>query len=320
METTASDILWHDRVLPFRLFPSNARGRITRLGPTLDDVLARHDYPGKVSAMVAEATLITALVGQTMRHRWKLSLQIRGDGPVRLIATDYVAPAAGGAPGRIRAYASFDRSRLAGAASGGIALLGRGFFALLVDQGTGAKPFQGITPLTGDSLAECAETYFDQSEQLATRFALALAPAGTDGTAGGWRGGGILLQRLPEGDPGTPDSRAEDGGTFDRAEEWNRLRILLETAQPAELTGPAASPEQVVRRLFPGEDPVFSPADPVLFGCSCGPEKVRQTMSIYSARDIRSMTDARGLVTADCQFCGARYEFEPETLGSEAKP
>ncbi len=318
MERTAGDILWHDRILPFRLFPSNARGRIARLGPTLDDVLARHDYPGPVSEMVAEATLLTALVGQTMRRRWRLSLQIRGDGPVRLIATDYVAPATAGAPGRIRAYASFDRERLAKTASEGIALLGKGYFALLVDQGKGTKPFQGITPLAGPSLAECAETYFDQSEQLATRFALALAPAG--GAGAGWRGGGILLQRLPDQDARPPADCTDAGLPTDREDEWNRLRILLDTVQPAELTGSGISPERLVNHLFHGENPVFSPADPVCFGCSCGPEKVRQTMSIYSARDIRSMTDAKGLVTADCQFCGARYEFEPDTLGFEAKP
>ena len=120
---------------------------------------------------MAEAALLTALIGPTIKLRWKLSLQIRGDGPARLIATDYYAPAAEGAPGRIRAYASFDETRLDPDADP-FPQIGHGYFAVLIDQGKGTTPYSGLTPIAGGSLADCAQTYFAQSEQLPTRFAL----------------------------------------------------------------------------------------------------------------------------------------------------
>ena len=105
-------IAWDDTVLPFQLDQSDIRGRVARLDGVLDRALEQHDYPAQIEALVAEMTLLTALIGQTVKLRWKLSLQVRGDGPARLIATDYYAPTEEGAPARIRAWASFDERRL----------------------------------------------------------------------------------------------------------------------------------------------------------------------------------------------------------------
>jgi molecular chaperone Hsp33 len=110
--TLGSRIAWDDTVLPFQLDRPDIRGRVARLDGVLDRVLAQHDYPRPVEALVAEAALLTALIGQTIKLRWKLSLQIRGDGPARLIATDYFAPTEDGQPARIRAYASYDEDRI----------------------------------------------------------------------------------------------------------------------------------------------------------------------------------------------------------------
>ena len=85
-----------------------------------------------------------------------------------------------------------------------------------------------------------------------------------------------------------------------------------------ELIGPDVSPTDLLVRLFHQEGPrVFDP-QPVRFGCTCSADRVRQSLSIYSAKDIGHMTTEGGIVTADCQFCGAHYEFEPDTLGFEA--
>lgn len=175
--TLGSQIAWDDTVLPFQLDRSDIRGRVARLDGTLEEILAQHSYPPEIEALVAEATLLTAMIGQTIKLRWRLSLQIRGDGPARLIATDYYAPTDEGAPARIRAWASYDENRLE---PGGNPFdqIGRGYFAIVIDQGKGMAPYQGITPLAGGSLRACAESYFAQSEQLPTRFALSF---GTDG-------------------------------------------------------------------------------------------------------------------------------------------
>src|SRR5690606_26999345 len=141
----------------FQLDRSDIRGRVARLDGTLDRILGQHDYPPAIEALVAEAALLTALIGQTIKLRWKLSLQIRGDGPARLIATDFYAPKEPGQPARLRAYASFDRDRI-GEVGDPFSLIGSGYFAILIDQGRGTTPYQGITPITGGSLSACAQT------------------------------------------------------------------------------------------------------------------------------------------------------------------
>ncbi len=110
--TLGNRIAWDDTVLPFQLDRSDIRGRVVRLDGVLDRVLAQHSYPPVIEGLVAQTALLTALIGQTIKLRWKLSLQVRGDGPARLIATDYYAPREDGAPAQLRAYASYDADRL----------------------------------------------------------------------------------------------------------------------------------------------------------------------------------------------------------------
>ncbi len=323
--TLGSQIAWDDTVLPFQLDQSDIRGRVCRLDGVLDRVLAQHDYPPQIEALVAETALLTALIGQTIKLRWKLSLQVRGDGPARLVATDYFAPKAEGEPAEIRAYASFDADRLDSSAPA-FSQIGKGYFAVLIDQGPDTTPYQGITPIAGGSLSACAETYFAQSEQLPTRFAMAFGESSMPGTAPAWRAGGVMLQHMPKASPFAVGGGSGEGGLLDPSdvlngdelENWTRANLLLDTVEEMELVGPVVQPTELLVRLFHEEGPrVFDP-QPVSFGCTCSADKVRQSLSIYSARDIGHMTTDEGIVTADCQFCGAHYEFDPNTLGFEA--
>ncbi|MBC7143467.1 MAG: Hsp33 family molecular chaperone HslO [Rhodobacteraceae bacterium] len=324
--TQLSQIAWDDTVLPFQLDLSDIRGRVARLDGVLDRILLQHSYPGMVEALVAEAALLTALIGQTIKLRWKLSLQIRGDGPVRIIATDYYAPVKDGEPARIRGWASYDAERLDPAAAG-FGQIGKGYFALLLDQGAGTTPYQGITPLSGGSLSACAETYFAQSEQLPTRFALSFGRSRLAGEGERWRAGGVMLQHMPKASPFVAsEGGSGEGGLLvagdmldgDEGENWSRANLLLDTVEELELIGPQVAPTDLLVRLFHEEGPRVFDAQAVKFGCSCSPEKVRESLSIYSAKDIAHMTTENGIVTADCQFCGAHYKFDPETLGFEA--
>ena len=188
--TFGSKLAWDDTVLPFQLDLSDIRGRVARLDGVLGGILRQHDYPPQVEALVAEMALLTALVGQTIKLRWKLSLQVQSKGPVRMIATDYFAPRDEGEAARIRAYASYDAERLSDGAP--IDQVGEGYFAILIDQGKGSAPYQGITPLTGRSLSASAEAYFAQSEQLPTRFALSFGRASAPGSPEHWRAGGLM--------------------------------------------------------------------------------------------------------------------------------
>ena len=322
--TLGTKIAWDDSVLPFQLDASDIRGRVARLDGVLDGILKQHDYPQVVEALVAEMALLTALIGQTVKLRWKLSLQVQSKGPVRMIATDYYAPQSEGEPARIRAYASFDADRLTDGTP--FDQVGEGYFAILIDQGQGMTPYQGITPLTGGSLSACAEAYFAQSEQLPTRFSLSFGRSAEPGVAEHWRAGGIMLQHMPKASPfaakseGTGDIlTAEDLTEGDVGENWRRVNMLLDTVDDIELIGPVIPPTDLLVRLFHEEQPRVFDAQPVRFGCSCSEDKVRQSLSIYSARDIEKMTTDEGLVTADCQFCSAHYELDPATVGFEAE-
>jgi len=321
-----SQIAWDDTVLPFQLDRSDIRGRVARLDGVLDQVLKQHSYPPVIESLVAEAALLTALIGQTIDLRWKLSLQIRGDGPARLIATDYYGPTDDGQPARIRAYASYDKDQIDLAAPG-FEQIGKGYFAILIDQGEGTTPYQGITPIAGGSLSACAETYFAQSEQLPTRFSVNFGQSQEPGKPAGWRAGGVMLQHMPKASPLMKDDGATgDAGLLhagdilegDDHENWSRANLLLDTVEEFELIGPSVQPTDLLVRLFHDEAPRVFDAQTVAFGCTCSEDRVRQSLSIYSARDIAHMTTPEGLVTADCQFCSAHYELDPTTVGFEA--
>lgn len=325
--TIGTKIAWDDTVLPFQLDRSDIRGRVARLDGVLDQVLRQHNYPHLIEALVAEAALLTALIGQSVKLRWRLSIQVRGNGAARLIATDYYGPTEDGEPARIRAYASYDADRLDLAADP-FSQIGQGYFAVMIDQGAGMTPYQGFTPIAGASLSSCAETYFAQSEQLPTRFALTFGKSRMPGVAAHWRAGGVMLQHMPV----TAHSIAAEAGSGEggllshvdilagvEAENWTRANALLDTVEELELIGPSVAPTELLVRLFHEELPRVFEAQPVRFGCSCSPEKVQQTMSIYSQKDIAKMTTTDGTVTADCQFCGAHYVFDPKTLGFDGR-
>ncbi|GAA6188560.1 Hsp33 family molecular chaperone HslO [Litorivita sp. NS0012-18] len=324
--TLGTKLAWDDTVLPFQLDNADVRGRVARLDGVLDGILKQHDYPAQVEALVAEMALLTALIGQAIKLRWKLSLQVQTKGAVRMIATDYYGPSEDGRAARIRAYASYDAERLTEEAP--FAQLGEGYFAILIDQGEGMQPYQGITPLDGGSLASCAEAYFAQSEQLPTRFSLSFGKSTERGGEEHWRAGGVMLQHMPKASPFAASGEGTgEGGLLRPAdlvegnaeENWNRANILLDTVEDLELIGPSVPPTDLLVRLFHEEGPRVFDAQSVRFGCTCSEERVRQSLSIYSARDIEKMTTPEGRVTADCQFCSAHYDLDPLSVGFDAE-
>ena len=187
-------------------------------------------------------------------------------------------------------------------------------------------PYQGITPIAGGSLSSCAETYFAQSEQLPTRFKLAFGRNSVPGEDESWRAGGVMLQVMPKASPFAANEGSGEQGLLqhddilegDEGENWIRANALLETVEALELVGPSVAPNDLLVRLFHEEQPRVFDTQPVQFGCTCSEDRVRQSLSIYSAKDISTMTKDDGTVTADCQFCGSHYVFQPETLGFEA--
>ena len=318
-------IAWDDTVLPFQLDAADMRGRIARLDGVLQGILKQHQYPKAVEALVAEMALLTALIGESIKLQWKLSLQVQTNGPVRMIATDFYAPKETGETAQIRAYASFDKEKLTD--KDPFDQLGKGYFAVLIDQGEGTKPYQGLSPLNGRSLSDSAETYFAQSEQLPTVFHLKFDKIKQANMEEIWRAGGIMVQHLPTSNFQASEENSSDPSGLlssqdllngDNAENWNRINYHLNTIEDLELIGPSVTPSELLVRLFHEEQPRIFDTQSVRFGCSCSEDRVRQSLSIYSAKDISQMITSDGLVTADCQFCGAHYELDPKSVGFEA--
>src|SRR5947207_11609916 len=129
-----------DAALPFEVDALDLRGRLTRLGPALDDILTRHDYPPPVCKLLGEAIVLTTLLGSSLKFDGRFILQTQTDGPVSFMIVDFQAP------DRLRAYARYDAKRLV-TGQDSAALLGRGHLAMTIDQGPDMSRYQGLLAL-----------------------------------------------------------------------------------------------------------------------------------------------------------------------------
>lgn len=318
MPATVTDIaiLDDDRIVPFAVEGADVRGRIVRLGPLVNDVLRRHDYPQPVSALLGEALALTALLGSALKFDGIFSLQTKSDGSVSALIADYVSHAKSGS-GTLRGYAIYDKDRDFGNADLSFrGLIGAGHFAMTIDQGKQMERYQGIVALEGDSLAACAQAYFQTSEQIPTAIHLAVSqlferPQGRDAptaTGGAWRAGGMLIQYLPKSRLNLPPD-----AEFDEPEDWRRSRMLMETATDLELTDPAIASETLLYQLF-HEDGVrvFEP-QALKFGCRCSRLRLENVLRQYSRETLSELVED-GKISANCEFCNADYHFDMEAL------
>lgn len=312
-----------DHVVPFEVGPLDIRGRAVQLGPLLDELLGRHDYPEPVARLLAEACLITVLLGSSLKFEGKFILQTRTDGPVDMLVADFTTP------GSLRAYARFDAQRLAAAVEKGETsaeqLLGAGVLALTIDQGQHTQRYQGIVQLDSTSLEEAAKTYFRQSEQIPTDIKLAVARQLKRGDgAGHWRAGGVIVQFLPEAPErmrtpdlpgGDGDPNAETGEPVDNA--WQEALSLMATVEAAELVDPTVGAERLLYRLFHEHGVRVFEGVGVVDQCSCSREKIQGVLQGFSAEEIDHSTE-NGRIKVDCEFCSKSYEFEPSEFSPAA--
>ena len=284
-----------DLLRPFQLERSALRGRLVRLGPALDRILTRHDYPQPVGQLLGELLVLAAALAGGLRFQGTFSLQAKGSGPVSLLLADYTHD------GAMRGYARFDPERID--TGSGAALLGDGRLALTVDQGDAGTAYQSIVELTGASLTECMQTYFRQSEQLKTGLKIAVGREVEHGSPL-WRGGALMVQRLAD----KPDDHEQD------QEDWHRTMLLLSTATDAELLAPALPPDTLLYRLFHEEGVrVFAPQD-LRFGCRCSRERVEKLLQSFPGTEVEDMRQDDGLVVVTCQFCNVGFRFDEAQL------
>jgi molecular chaperone Hsp33 len=300
-----------DLVLPFEVKPLGIRGRLVRLGPVIDDILARHDYPASVSALLAQSVALAALLGSTLKFQGKFILQTKTEGPVTMLVADFASP------NGIRGVARYNRPGLdaAGVSPSEAELMGDGYLAMTVDQGADMERYQGIVPLGQGTLADAAHTYFAQSEQIPTRLHLAAGPLHTRGDkAQHWRAGAILIQHLPRegGYQSFPAGDAPEGyeETVHEDDDWVKARMLIDTVEAHELLDPSLSAEDLLYRLYHEDGVTVYPPLKLQRHCSCSLETVSDMLKNFSADDRAAMVKD-GAIEVVCEFCSTPYRFNP---------
>jgi molecular chaperone Hsp33 len=290
-----------DLIQPFKIEGQAVRGRLVRLGPLIDTMLDRHGYPDVVAALLGETVALAAALAGALKYDGVFTLQTKGDGPIRLMVADVTSD------GDVRGYAQFDDEKLAavtGAGNGGSLsvpkLLGAGYLAFTVDQGSHTERYQGIVELTGATLADCVHHYFRQSEQLDAVVKVAAGRA-----ASGWRAGALMLQRLP------PSAGAAD----DAEDDWRRTLAFMASSTPDELLDAQLEPNDLLYRLF-HEDGVrvFATAE-LQPGCRCSRERVERVLRSLP-EDERGGGEIDGVISVTCEFCSANYAFSDEEVAA----
>ena len=307
-----------DTVLPFAVAPLDLRGRLVRLGPTIDHILSRHDYPGPVARLAGEAAALTVLLGSSLKIDGRFQMQTRTDGIVDMIVVDFDAP------DRLRAFARFNEARLADALAQGRTgapdLLGHGHLAFTIERGGDLARYQGVVALEGDTFEEAAHRYFRQSEQIPTFVRLAVAESVT-GSGSSWRAGGLLVQFLPESperrrrqadfDPGDAPEGVVKNDLSVEDNAWTEGKALAATVEDHELVDPSLSGERLLYRLFHERGVRVFESQPVHALCRCSTERVASMLRQFTPQERTDMVGDNGKIGVTCEFCSTHREFDP---------
>ncbi|ENN92820.1 Hsp33 family molecular chaperone [Bartonella bovis] len=308
----------NDIVLPFQIEELDVRGRIVQLGEAVNSILTSHQYPEPVSYLLAEALVLTVLLGTSLKIKGKFILQTHSNGPVNMLVCDFTTPY------QLRGYARFDEKNLKQAIINGQTsskmLLGKGTLAFTIDQGSHMKRYQGIVALDGSNLQEVACTYFDQSEQISTDIRLAVTMLINHDQQGKltktWRAGGILTQLLPQASPHHKThivhKQVQETKTHAQLkDQWQEVKVLTATLENEELTDPQVGPKRLLFRLFHEQGVIVFKASPIVAQCSCSRKKIKMILDKFSAKE-RAQTVENKQISVTCEFCSTAYYFKPQ--------
>ncbi len=293
-------------VKPFQVEGENieadVRGRATRLGTVLEQILSAHNYPEIVAQTLGEVLVLTATLGSMLKFEGTLTIQAKADGIIKMLVADYKS-SGDNIAGELRGYADVDFEKLK--ASGDNpdmeTLLGDGYLAMTMDQGADMERYQGIVELTGKNLSDCAIEYFANSEQTPTALRL---KADKDPVTGNWRGGGIMVQHLPKGETGTTRNLSDD-----TKEQWARASAFLQSVKDEELLDPSLDIDTLLYRLFHEDGVRVFDAVNLKRGCRCSQEKLASVLAKFTNDDLQDMADD-GKIEMTCEFCNKAYHFE----------
>ena len=288
-----------DFIFPFQVEELGIRGRLVRLEKTVQDLIGKGRYPDDVAVLLATTTALSATLASGLKYDGIFTLQAQGNGPVSLLLADVTSD------GDIRGYANYDAATLPGPDDAGAMvprLLGAGHLAFTVDQGLGSDRYQGITELSGSTLADCAQTYFRDSEQLETAV---LLDAKSD-DEGNLRAGAFMVQKMPD--------QSVDHKTWDDPQEpWREAAILTASLKASELLNPALPAEDLLFHLFHERGVRVFEYKPVRHACRCSRERIENTLVSFPKAEINAMKKD-DVISVTCEFCDLVYIFDETDL------
>jgi molecular chaperone Hsp33 len=297
-----------DIIQPFNLLAGRRSGpaisgRLSRLGPLVEDVIIRHNYPEVVSVIIGESLAMGATLAGALKFNGVFTLQMQGDGPISLIVVD-ISTLDEGNTFCLRSYAKYDKDKLQMFDKPNAReLLGNGYLALTVDQGEDTERYQGLVEFVGNTLSEFAQHYFRQSQQID---AAVMVSAGRDGLSGSWRAACIMLQRVAE-------DKLEALPSDEGNDPWRRNMMLLATGTSKEMLDSELDPRHYLYRLFHEEGLRVLPVRPLSRGCRCSEERIILVLKQLPKEDLLDFL-VGGAVEVTCEFCNSTYLFDPETL------
>jgi molecular chaperone Hsp33 len=269
-----------DSLTRFMLDGANVRGALVKLNRTWQAIESRADYPAPVAGYLAQCAAASALFIASLKIDGRLSIQMRGKGPVRTLFTECTTE------GTLRGLAHFNPPVPEQMTLGDFG--SEAIMAITIERNTAPERepqrYQGMVGFQAETLSEAFEQYFEQSEQLPTRIAL---------FADGQQAVGLLIQQLPEAH-GDPD-------------DWLRAQTLFETVSAEELF--TLEPEQMLFRLFHEESCRVLDRMALSFACSCTRERVENALVSLGEEEMIESLQENGAITVHCDFCGQGYQF-----------
>jgi molecular chaperone Hsp33 len=306
-----SDVARDDIVTSYTVEALSTRGRVAKLGPALDAILERHDYPPAIAKLVAEAATLAVLLGSSLKEEGRFQLQTQGDGPVSMLLVDFDAPS------NLRALARYDEKAVE--ARAGEDLLGKGYLAFTIEPNGLASRYQGVVELDGRGLQAAAGNYFEKSEQIPTLVRIAVGQT-LSPTGPAWRAGGLIAQFLPQSedrrrqadlDPGdAPEGHVVE--TVPEDDAWTEAKSLAATTEDHELLDPTLSTERLLYRLFHERGVrVFAPSA-LRDECRCSAERIDTMLQNFSSEERQAMVGDDGMIGVTCEFCSVKRIFDPK--------
>ena len=283
-----------NHIIPFQLGGNRVRGSIVRLGTAVSEIIKRHNYPKNIESLLADTLTITACLGSRMKHDGVFTIQAKGTGEVHTLFSDVTSN------GFLRGYVGFNPD-LSILHKDLISLMVSGHITFTLDQGKYSKRYQGIVALEDKSISKSAELYFNNSEQLETKFVV-FNNYDSDGSSKEklFSSGLIMLQKMPN---------KTDMDEEENIEVWGNSLNFLSTLKKEECLSVSLTSRDILFRLFNEVDVIVYDEIVIQDKCRCSKEKVELAIKNLNKDELNEIADEKGNIKVICEFCKMERSF-----------